>query len=143
MLQIMKEPVFSNEIKRPSCPAWLPKHAKQKWRQICKSLPPDFFRPSDLPLLESYCLSYSQVRECQSALEAEGLVIEDHNGKSVENPHVGIMNKARSSMANTAVKLRLCPNARHSGNAAHNASPKKTINNTGAGKGNVRKMFAS
>ena len=122
----------------------MPKLAKQKWRQICKSLPPDFFRPSDLPLLESYVLSYSQMRECHAAVEAEGMTLEDANGKVYENPNINIMNKAGNRMNMLATKLKICPNARYSGNAAHNASPKKTINNTGDTPGKVvRPMFGS
>lgn len=140
----MSEQIFPNEIKRPACPAYLPKLAKAKWRQIVKSLPPDWFRPGDLPLLESYCLSYSQVRECQNALEAEGLVHVDHNGVPRANPHVEIMNKARTAQSMLATKLRICPNARNSGNKAFNAKPTRTIHNTGAEPGsNVRPMFGA
>ena len=135
--------VFPNELKRPRTPSRLSKVGKKLWRDIVNSLPVDWFKDSDLPLLESYCLLYSQVRECEQALETESLVITDVNGMVRPNPWHKILMDNTVKMATLATKLRLCPNARHSGNVAGNASPKTSMNTTGAGNGNVRRMFGS
>ena len=138
----MTEKVFANELKRPRAPSWLPKYGKRVWREITKAQPVDWFRDSDLPLLESYCLQYSQMRECQDALEVEGLVIDTEYGPK-ENPHCKILSNAATKMNMLATKLRICPNARHSGNVAGNAKPNKPVSTTGAAGGNVRRMFGS
>ena len=44
-------------VVRPSPPAALPVTAKRAWRDIVASLPADWFTPSDLPLLQEYCLT--------------------------------------------------------------------------------------
>ena len=137
-----KKPVFSNEIKPPRCPQWLTGHARKVWKQITDANPPDWFRASDLPLLESYCLSYSYMRSAAATLENDGEYVHNAAGTQIIHPATKVIHDCQNRMLSLAVKLRICPNSRHSDNAATSAQPGRPMGTTQAG-GNVRKMFAS
>ena len=137
-----KKAIFANEIKPPRCPQWLKGHARNMWKQIVNANPPDWFRNSDLPLLESYCLSYTQMRDAAATLEAEGAYTHNAAGTQILHPAYKIIHDCQSRMTSMAVKLRICPNARHSDNSATAAKPGRPMGTTQAGS-NVRKMFAS
>ena len=138
-----KKAVFANEIKPPRCPLWLKSHARKMWKQIVESQSPDWFRNSDLPLLESYCLSYSQMRDASTTLEEEGQYTHNAAGTKILHPAYKIIHDCQSRMTSMAVKLRICPNARHSDNLATTASKKRSLASTQSSGANVRRMFSS
>ena len=68
------------------------------WRSIVDSLPADYFRPADAPLLKNYC---------RFAVQADRL------GEELDDPKaVRLLRGVSASMALLATKLRLCPSAR-------------------------------
>lgn len=68
------------------------------WCDIVNSLPADYFRPADVPLLMNYC---------RFAVQADRL------GEHLDDPKaVRLLRGVSASMALIATKLRLCPSAR-------------------------------
>jgi P27 family predicted phage terminase small subunit len=82
------------------------------WRGIVDSLPADYFRPWDSPLLVAYCKAYSFWLQASADLETNGITIEDDKGRRLANPAHSILVTQASAMAQLAVKLRLSPSSR-------------------------------
>jgi P27 family predicted phage terminase small subunit len=110
---------------RPKPPRGLPKPAKAKWRQIIDSLPPDYFKTWELPLLEKYCWAIHIYELAMVEVNKFGLVIPmGEKGYETVNPALTICNKQVQIMSTLATKLRLCPNSRVSKWAA-SATPER------------------
>jgi P27 family predicted phage terminase small subunit len=86
----------------------------EEWQAIVDSLPADYFRPADAPLLAAYCISSSFHKQAAKDLETNGFYERSESGRCFPNPASAIMNSAACSMAQLAVKLRLCPSSRYS-----------------------------
>ena len=105
--------VVVDPFDRPAAPATLTKAQKVEWDRIVRSLPPDYFRPSDYVLLEAYCCASVLHRDACKALDAAGFLIETMGGPKA-HPAVGVVKQASAALASMATKLRLCPSARYS-----------------------------
>lgn len=88
-------------------PANLSKSEKEFWLSIVNSLAPDYFRPSDVPLLHAYVGASSMAAEATKAIHRDGIIID---GKV--NPAVKVAKLQAGLLASLAVKLRLCPSTR-------------------------------
>lgn len=88
------------------------------WEQITNSLPADFFRPGDVPLLAAYCKAWHFYLLAAGEVEANGVTVEDANGRRVANPAQGMLVTQASAMAQLSVKLRLSPSSRYSEKSA-------------------------
>ncbi len=99
--------------KTPAPPIGLSDASADLWDSITKSLPADFFRPGDLPLLESYCVSHDRKRKLDALVLAHGVFFdgEVHPAMKASRDEAGIM-------ASLAVKLRLCQSSRTRPDAA-------------------------
>ena len=98
---------------RPKPPRGLPKGARDLWKQIINSLPPDYFRKAELELFTAYVMAAHIYNEAMKEVQERGLVIEIGNqGYKVPNPALVICNKEAMLMSTLATKLRLCPNSR-------------------------------
>jgi len=95
-------------------PDYLTDGQAEIWRSIVDSLPANFFRPGDIPLLAAYCCADSFYRQAVAEMTSGGLVKMDDRGKEYVNPAHSILTSQASAMAQMAVKLRLCPSARYS-----------------------------
>lgn len=82
------------------------------WREITGSLPADFFRPGDVPLLVAYCKAYDFYLLAAAELEANGVTIETEGGRRQANPAANVMVTQASALAQLSVKLRLSPSSR-------------------------------
>lgn len=102
---------------RLEVPAHLSADEAHEWRLIVDSLPADYFRPGDVPLLAEFCLASAMAKWCNKTLKAEGAVIDDGR-RQWAHPAVSIQQMQRASMAQLAVKLRLCPSSRYSEKSA-------------------------
>ena len=102
---------------RLSVPAHLDEAEAAEWRGIVNSLPADYFRPGDVPLLAEFCIASAMSKWCNATLKAEGAVISDDR-RTWAHPAVSIQQMQRSAMAQLAVKLRLCPSARYTEKSA-------------------------
>jgi P27 family predicted phage terminase small subunit len=99
-------------------PSHLTPDQEQEWRAIVDSLPADYFRPGDVPLLAAYCVASTFYKRAASEMETRGLIMTDDKGREYVNPAHQILTSQASSMAQLAIKLRLCPSARYSEKAA-------------------------
>ena len=87
---------------------------KVVWRGIVNSLPADFFRSSDVPLLANYC------RFAVRSNYLAGRLTEDPMDAEADK----MLRGATASLTSLATKLRLCPNARmRTDNAKATARP--------------------
>ncbi|MEO6711152.1 MAG: P27 family phage terminase small subunit, partial [Planctomycetota bacterium] len=82
------------------------------------SLPSDWFRPADIPLLAAYCAASDLYKQALLMIQAEGIVIGDGDRRK-SHPAANILVTQANSMATMAMKLRLCPSARYSEKAAN------------------------
>jgi P27 family predicted phage terminase small subunit len=98
---------------RLSPPPHLTQSQAEEWRSIVDSLPADYFRPGDVPLLAAYCTAAVFYKQAAADLEARGFTIVDDKGRESVNPVHQILTSQASAMAQMAVKLRLCPSARY------------------------------
>lgn len=92
------------------------------WRNVVASLPADWFRPSDLPLLAAYCKVAARHDAAVARLENEEPVIENvRTGGQQPNANFRIIQQCVMQMAQLATKLRLCPSARYDRQKANTA----------------------
>lgn len=108
--------------KPPAVPGELAPGAATLWTQIIKSVPAEFFSPGDLPLLESYCVSFDRKRRIDAQILEHGLM---YDGEV--HPGLRISRDEASLMASLAVKLRLCQSSRTRPDAS-------ILNKVGTGK---------
>lgn len=83
------------------------------WDEIVRSLPADYFRPGDAPLLAAYCMATVFYMRAAEEIQ-EGPTLMDDKGRRYANPAGQLLNTQAAAMAQLAVKLRLCPSARYS-----------------------------
>ena len=98
---------------RPAAPSTLTRAQKVEWNRIVRSLPPDYFRPSDYVLLEAYCCASVLHRDACVALDVEGF-LQGEVGRRYPHPAVSVVKQTSASLGSMAAKLRLCPSARYS-----------------------------
>ena len=98
-------------------PASLTPEQVEEWDQIVNSLPADYFRPGDAPLLAAFVVASVFHRRAAQDIEARGIALVD-KGREYVNPSHQMLTSQASAMAQMAVKLRLCPSARMTGKAA-------------------------
>jgi phage terminase small subunit len=90
------------------------------WRNIVDSLPPTWFRPSDLPLLAAYCKAAARHDAAVDRLGGEQDIYENtRTGVQMPNANYRIISQCIAQMAQLAGKLRLCPSARYDEGKAH------------------------
>ena len=82
------------------------------WGSIMESLPADWFRPSDWPILAAYCQTAVQYEQATTELRGEPLTLTADNGRIYRHPLLAIQHTAALRLAALAVKLRLCPSSR-------------------------------
>jgi len=94
------------------------------WWQIVNSLPADFFRPGDVPLLAAYCKAWSFYLQASTEIEERGIILEDARGRMYANPAQSMVVTQASAMAQLSVKLRLSPSSRIQPRGAGRAAAK-------------------
>lgn len=86
---------------------------RAEWSAIVNSLPADYFRPGDAPLLAAFCLATVFYKAAAKSMREEGLwLVDPTRGRRYVNPAHAVLTSQASSMAQIATKLRLAPNAR-------------------------------
>ena len=103
---------------RISAPAHLTDEQAAEWSAIVDSLPANYFRPGDVPLLAAYCVATTFYKRAAADMERHGLKSMDDKGREYVNPSHQVLTSQASAMAQMAVKLRLCPSARYTEKAA-------------------------
>ncbi len=91
----------------PPPPEELTEVAAKLWNDVVKSQPVDYFRPSDLPLLQAYCTSHDRKNQMDIMIAEQGVMFDGvaHPGLKVSRDEAGLL-------ASLAVKLRLCQSSR-------------------------------
>ena len=119
--------VVSDERIAP--PPSLTEEQADAWHRIVNSLPADYFRPGDAPLLAAFCIASVFHLKAAKDIESRGITLVDHKGNEYVNPNHQMLTSQASAMAQMAVKLRLCPSARMSGKSAagKNGAAPKTV----------------
>ena len=106
------------DSERMLAPEHLTDAERTEWEQIVLSLPADYFRPGDIPLLAAFCTASALYKEARAILQEKGMLIADERGIVRANPASQILTAQASSMAQLAGKLRLCPSSRYTEKAA-------------------------
>ena len=107
-------------------PENLTEEQKAEWASVVDSLPADYFRPGDAPLLAAFCVASVLHKRAAQDIELRGMTVVRHKGDEAPNPCHQILNSQGNLMATLAVKLRLCPSARISGKAAERQNGETT-----------------
>lgn len=98
---------------RLPAPEHLTAEQAAEWTAIIDSLPGDYFRPGDVPLLAAFCTASALYKEATARVREDGMVITLDNGRMAAHPAVSVMQQMGGTLAQMAVKLRLCPSARY------------------------------
>ena len=98
--------------------------ARKCWLELTRTTPNEQFTESDFVVLSAYCQQYAAMVEASQHVDVEGRVLEDERGKKYINPWHTILKESTVSLANTSVKLRLCPSARIKIDAVREKAPK-------------------
>ena len=110
--------VVSISDERIEAPVSLTPEQKSEWDAIVTSLPANYFRPGDVPLLAAFCIASVFHKRAATDIETRGVTLMDDRGREFINPSHQLLTSQASVMAQLAVKLRLCPSARMSGKAS-------------------------
>ena len=82
---------------RPEPFVGLSERERELWRGIVISLPTDWFRTSDLPLLSAYCQAAIEHELAAAAIATEGLEVQ-RNGRSIRHPLIAVRHQAALRM---------------------------------------------
>lgn len=123
-------PLPKNEPKprsrRPQPPKHLNEDAKEEWARIEDELTAlGILSGLDRAALAAYCQAYGRWVQAERALaqmsnKADGLIINTKNGNMIQNPLVGVANKAMSDMMRYAAEFGMTPSARSRISASEN-----------------------
>jgi P27 family predicted phage terminase small subunit len=97
----------------PDPPDHLFEDGKAEWRRVAQGLYAlRLLSTLDINALAAYCQSFAIWKQASEAITAGGLTIETTNGNVIQNPLVGIANKAASDMVRYAAEFGMTPSAR-------------------------------
>lgn len=100
---------------------------RRVWDDIVRSLPADYFRPGDGPLLVAYCRATVFFEQAADLVSLHGpMILNPDNGRYYANPAQQLMVTQISAMKMLAGALRLSPSSRYSTKSAST----KTDNST-------------
>lgn len=99
---------------RPACPAWLPKDAKTKWKELVPELDRlGVLTIVDGDVLAAYCLAWHELRRATETLAKEGYTeTSTVTGTSKAHPAVSMMRTAWQAIRQFAALLGLDPSSR-------------------------------
>ena len=117
-----KRPLNKAEPKPKSllgdAPAHLSKDAVEEWGRVSGELVSSKIATGlDAQALAAYCQAYGRWAEAERALakmknDAGGLIIKTTSGNLIQNPLVGVANKAMADMVRYAAEFGMTPSAR-------------------------------
>lgn len=99
-------------------PAHLSKDAIEEWDRVTGELVASKIATGlDVQALAAYCQAYGRWAEAERTLakmknEAGGLIIKTTSGNLIQNPLVGVANKAMADMVRYAAEFGMTPSAR-------------------------------
>ena len=99
--------------KKPTCPAWLDKDAKNEWRRISKDLyDAGLLRNVDGTALANYCHNYSIWKQASLLVQEKGILVITKNKNIIQNPALGIANVAARDMMKALKEFGMTPSSR-------------------------------
>jgi P27 family predicted phage terminase small subunit len=102
----------------PEAPSHLSEAAVKEWDRVVEELTGSgMLTGLDMGALAAYCQAYGRWVDAESVLSkmvntAEGLIIKTVSGNYIQNPIVGVANKAMSDMVKFASEFGMTPSAR-------------------------------
>ena len=111
-----KEP--KPKSRKPKPPAHLNDDAHLEWARVADELDAlGVLSGLDRAALAAYCQAYGRWAQAERALakmsnQADGLIIKTVSGNMIQNPLVGVANKAMSDMMRYAAEFGMTPSAR-------------------------------
>lgn len=107
------EPAFPSFKRAPSPPDHLNEHAAAEWRRMCPILiRAGLFTAADIAALTLYCEAWGRLVDANLAIEKTGMLIKTTNGNVIQNPHVGIANRAWEQVRKILTEFGLTPSSR-------------------------------
>lgn len=131
-LKLVKGDDIKFEISLPMPPPHLCDDAKVEWGRVASMLYAlRLLSEADVAALAAYCQAYAIWKQATEALNVmaksdsltKALMIKTTNGNAIQNPLLGIANKAASDMVRYASDFGMTPSARariHSGQPVEN-----------------------
>lgn len=117
-----KRPLPKSEPKprnrKPKPPEHLNDDASGEWKRVADELSAiGILSGLDRGALAAYCQAYGRWAQAERALakmtnQADGLIIKTTSGNMIQNPLVGVANKAMSDMVRYAAEFGMTPSAR-------------------------------
>ena len=120
-----KRPMPKNEavvpLARPTPPAFLCEDAKEEWVRVCDTLHAvGLMTELDRGALAAYAVAYGRWAQAERAINRmaesddanSGLTVLTSNGNVIQNPLVGVANKAKAAMVRYAAEFGMTPSAR-------------------------------
>lgn len=105
----------------PTPPSFLSDEAKVEWGRVVGTLyKVGLMTELDRAALAAYCQAYGRWAQAEMALsrmaeadpETMALTVSTSNGNAIQNPMVGIANKAKADMVRYALEFGMSPSAR-------------------------------
>jgi len=97
----------------PDAPSFLGDDAREEWDQISTELfDLGLLSKIDRAALAAYCQSFDRWAKAERALAEENLISRTSNGNEIQNPLVGIANKAMENMRKFLVEFGMTPATR-------------------------------
>ena len=97
----------------PDAPAHLDEDARAEWARTAEELNRlGLLTQVDRAAFAGYCAAYGRWAQASRALKGEGLTVETTNGNVIQNPLVGIANKAMELMLRFAAEFGMTPSSR-------------------------------
>lgn len=138
-----KRPMPKNEamvpLARPAPPAFLCEDAKEEWVRVCDTLHAvGLMTELDRGALAAYAVAYGRWAQAERAINRmaesddanSGLTILTSNGNVIQNPLVGVANKAKAAMVRYAAEFGMTPSAR----SRVTATPEENVQENRAAK---------
>ncbi len=113
-------------LAEPTPPAFLCDDAKVEWGRVCSALyAAGLMTELDRAALAAYCAAYGRWAQAERAINRiaakdklnAALMIKTTSGNAIQNPLVGIANKAKADMVRYAAEFGMTPSARSRVNA--------------------------
>lgn len=108
-------------LSEPTPPAFLCDDAKVEWGRVCSALySAGLMTELDRAALAAYCAAYGRWAQAERAINRmaakdelnAALMIKTTSGNAIQNPLVGIANKAKADMVRYAAEFGMTPSAR-------------------------------
>ena len=101
------------KVSKPRCPSHLSDSAKAEWRRISPRLAREgLLTHLDERALALYCEAYSLWVEAKQKVAETSLVVTTEKGNLIQNPYLGIANKAAKQMLEILVEFGMTPSSR-------------------------------